>query len=99
MFVAMSSFTVANGMTAQVKDAFVQRPHRVERAPGFVRMDVISPTETPDEIWLLTYWTDAASYHAWHRSHELHESHRGIPAGLKLVPRSARIRFFEHVTS
>jgi len=99
MFVAMSSFTVANGLSPAVKDAFARRPHRVDQAPGFVRMDVISPTETPDEIWLLTYWRDEASYHAWHRSHELHESHRDIPRGLKLVPHSARIRFFEHVGS
>jgi hypothetical protein len=35
----------------------------------------------------------------WHRSHEYHESHRGIPKGLKLVPHSAAVRYFEHVSS
>lgn len=99
MFVAMSSFTVANGMTDAVREAFVRRPHRVENAPGFVRMDVISPHQSPDEFWLLTYWTDEASYRAWHRNDALHESHRGVPRGLKLVPHSARVRFFEHITS
>ncbi len=99
MFVALSKFTVANGMTQEVKEAFQNRPHLVDDSPGFVRMDVISPLANPDEIWLLTFWTDEASYRAWHRSHEYHESHKGIPKGLKLVPRSAELRFFEHVSS
>jgi heme-degrading monooxygenase HmoA len=99
MFVALSKFTVANGMTPQVKEAFANRPHLVDSAPGFLRMDVISPLENPDEIWLITYWTDENSYRIWHRSHEYHESHKGIPKGLKLVPKSAQICFFEYVAS
>ena len=97
MFVALSKFTVANGMTPQVKEAFANRPHLVDSAPGFLRMDVISPLENPDEIWLITYWTDETSYRVWHRSHEYHASHKGIPKGLKLVPKSAQISFFEYV--
>lgn len=99
MFVALSKFTVANGMTAQVKEAFINRPHLVDDASGFVRMDVISPEENLDEIWLITYWTDKESYHTWHRSHIYRESHQGIPKGLKLVPKSAQILFFEYVSS
>jgi heme-degrading monooxygenase HmoA len=98
-FVALSQFTIANGMMEQVKEAFRNRPHLVDSAPGYVRMEVIVPADNPDEIWLITYWTDEESYRVWHRSHEYHESHRGIPKVLKLVPGSARIRFFEHVAS
>ena len=97
MFVALRKVTVANGMTPQVKEAFANRPHLVDSAPGFLRMDVISPLENPDEIWLITYWTDENSYRIWHRSHEYHASHKGIPKGLKLVPKSAQISFFEYV--
>jgi heme-degrading monooxygenase HmoA len=99
MFIALSQFTVANDMTEQVKDAFASRPHLVEEAPGFLRLEVISPLDNKDEIWLLTYWSDEESFKAWHHSHLYHDSHRGIPKGLKLVPRSARLRFFEHVSS
>jgi heme-degrading monooxygenase HmoA len=52
----------------------------------------------PEEIWLITYWTDEASYKTWHRGHTYHASHQGIPKGLKLVPKSTEIRFFEHVS-
>ncbi len=99
MFIALSQFTVANDMTERVKEAFVNRPRLVEDAPGFLRLEVISPLDNGDEIWLLTYWRDEESFKTWHHSHLYHDSHRGIPKGLKLVPRSARLRFFEHVSS
>jgi heme oxygenase (mycobilin-producing) len=97
MFVVISQFTIANGMTLQVKEAFKCRPHLVEGSPGFVRLDVISPLENPDEIWLITYWADENSYRAWHRGHTYQVSHRGIPKGLKLIPKQTRIRTFEYV--
>ena len=86
-------------MPDEVKQAFQQRPHFVENATGFVRMDVLSPCDAPDEIWLITYWDNEASYRTWHRGHLYQESHRGIPKGLRLVPHSVSIRFFNHVAS
>ena len=99
MFMALSRFVVANGKTDEVRDAFRRRPHLVDRAQGFIRMEVVSPSDNPDEFWLLTWWTEKAHYDTWHRSHEYHESHKGIPKGLKLVRKSAEIRFFEHIAS
>lgn len=98
-FVALSKFTVANDMTGQVKQAFVERPHLVDEAPGYVRMEVISPLDNPDEIWLITYWRDEESFKVWHHSHSYHDSHKGIPKGLKLVPKSWSVRHFEYVAS
>lgn len=98
-FVAISRFVVANGKTAEVKDAFRSRPHLVEEATGFLRLDVLSPVDRPDEIWLVTYWADEASYEAWHKSHLYRDSHKGIPKGLKLVPEETQLTFFEHVSS
>jgi heme-degrading monooxygenase HmoA len=98
-FVALSRFVVANGMTTAVKEAFVRRPHLVDGAPGFVRLDVISPVDAPDEIWLLTYWTDEHSYRSWHHGHTYRAAHAGIPKGLRLVRGSAQLRYFEHVSS
>ncbi|HEX8495438.1 MAG TPA: antibiotic biosynthesis monooxygenase [Pyrinomonadaceae bacterium] len=98
-FVALSRFTVANEMTGQVQQAFLERPHLVDTAPGFVRLEVLTPLENPDEIWLLTYWTDEQSFKVWHHSHLYHESHKAIPKGLKLVPKSASLRYFKHVCS
>lgn len=95
MFVALSRFTIRNGMAEQVRQAFVARPHLVDAAPGFIAMEVMSPVENPAEIWLVTRWSDEPSYQTWHKSHSYHESHGGIPKGLKLVPGSVEIRFFD----
>ena len=96
MFVALSRFTVANGMTAQVKEAFLERPHLVDRAPGFVRMEVWNAQDADAEFWLVTYWADEPSFHDWH-THHRHESHARMPQGLKLVPGSAEVRYFQQV--
>lgn len=97
-FVVLSRFTVANGLEAEVKEAFRNRPHRVDGAPGFLRLEVLTPTDDPREIWLLTWWRDRASFEVWHRDH-LRESHQDIPRGLKLVSQSTQIRYFEPVAT
>jgi heme-degrading monooxygenase HmoA len=96
-FVAVSKFRIANGLAAEVREAFVRRPHLVEQAEGFVRMDVLSPSGDESEFWLITYWTDEATFRAWHSSHLYRESHAGIPAGLKLVPEATQIMTFRYV--
>lgn len=99
MFIAISQFTIANNKTDEVKQAFRNRPHLVEQATGFLRMEVISPRELPAEIWLVTYWEKEEHFSQWHHSHLYHQSHKGIPKGLKLVPESVRLRFFDSVCS
>lgn len=90
-----SRFVIANGMVGEVRAAFRNRPHHVDAAPGFIRMEVLSPTDRPEEIWLMTYWADAQSYRDWHGSHLYRDSHAGIPKGLKLIGRETEIRQLE----
>ncbi len=95
MIVALSRFTIANDMSDEVQAAFRHRPHLVDSAPGFLGMEVMSPVDSQAEVWLVTRWRDEQSYRSWHRGHDYHESHKGIPQGLKLVPGSASVRIFE----
>lgn len=97
MFVAVSHFTIANETHAAVADAFLQRPHRVDSCPGFVRMEVWNPADDPRRFMLVTWWQDAASFHAWHHSHAWKEAHCGMPKGLRLVSGSTRIEHFERL--
>ncbi|MFD2515521.1 antibiotic biosynthesis monooxygenase family protein [Pontibacter locisalis] len=98
MFVAVSIFEVANDMAEEVKQAFVSRPHLVDKANGFLEMKVLSPQENLNEIWVTTFWDDESNYQNWYKNH-MKESHQGIPKGLKLVPGSTKVRFFQQVTS
>lgn len=98
-FVVISRFRVSNGMSDEVAAAFRARPHLVDDAPGFVRMEVLSPAEDASEFWLVTHWTDEESFRTWHRSHAYRESHAGIPKGLKLDATATEIRAFRYVAS
>lgn len=97
-FCASSRFVVRNGMEEDVRRAFQERPHLVDRAPGFCRMEVLRPIESPQEFWLMTWWTDEAAFVHWHKSHDYRESHAGIPKGLKLVAGSVQIRRLELIS-
>lgn len=98
-YVAISKFRVRNEMAADVARAFRERPHLVDDAPGFVRMDVLTPLEDGKEFWLLTYWNDEASFRAWHTSHLYRDSHAGIPKGLKLDSAATELRGFRWLSS
>lgn len=97
MFVAISRFVVRNGMEDAVRTAFSDRPHLVDQAAGFIRMEVLRPLDAPEEFWLMTWWDDESSFDSWHHSHHYKESHAGVPKGLKLVPGEQRITRFEKV--
>lgn len=95
MFLAISRFAVANGMDKEVRDAFRLRPHLVDSANGFIRMEVANPTDDKQEFWLLTWWHEEQNFHDWHRGHTYHDSHAGIPKGLKLDPKRTKITHLE----
>ncbi len=94
MFVAMSQFTVSNGMENEVRQSFIDRPKLVDNHVGFIRMEVMSPEEKPQEFMLITYWTDKSSWKEWYRGHSYKEAHSGIPKGLKLVPHETKVNYF-----
>jgi heme-degrading monooxygenase HmoA len=97
MFVAMSRFRVRPGQEDMVNEAFRDRPGRVDEQPGFVRMEVFTPTERTNEFWLITIWQDQASFENWH-VHHLNESHSAIPRGLKVEKGSRAMEYFTLVT-
>lgn len=100
MFVVLSKFAIANEEAIKpTKQAFKNRPHLVDQVKGFVRMDVLSPQEASNEIWLITYWQTKEDYQVWHSSPAYKQAHAQIPAGLKLVSHSAEIQFLEHLCS
>ncbi len=86
MVTVISRFRVRNGLEEQVRRAFLDRPRLVEKAPGFCDLSVATDASDPSVFLLLTRWTDAESFRAWHRSEAHHQSHHMVPEGLKLDP-------------
>jgi heme oxygenase (mycobilin-producing) len=98
MITVLSRFTVINGMEREVRDAFVNRPHLVEKAAGFLRLEVLSPADHPAEFWLFTYWDTEQHFREWHKHHR-HESHQFMPKGLRLDARGTQVQVLNHVAS
>lgn len=98
MIVSISKFEIQNGLEKEVKEAFKNRPELVEKAKGFIRLDVLSPLDNPAEIHLITYWESEEDFEFWHR-HHLKESHKHIPKGLRLVSKSWELTKYEHISS
>ena len=98
MITILSRFVVANGMENEVREAFVKRPHLVENAPGFLRLEVLSPAEEPKEFWLLTYWETEQHFRDWHKHHR-YESHQLMPKGLRLEASGTKIQVLRHIAS
>ncbi|MDZ7750611.1 MAG: antibiotic biosynthesis monooxygenase [Gammaproteobacteria bacterium] len=95
MVLVISRFRVRNGMEDAVRVAFDQRPRLVEEAAGFLGIEVFTDAADDALFYLVTRWTSAAAFHAWHASHQFQESQRGIPKGLKLDPEVTEIRVME----
>lgn len=98
-YVALSRFRVRNGMESEVAEAFRNRPHLVDEAAGFLRMEVLTPSEDASEFWLMTWWSDESSFKAWHHGHRFRDSHAGMPKGLKLDPSATEMRGFRSIAS
>jgi len=97
MILAISRFRVVNGMEAKVRAAFQNRPHRVDTTRGFLGMETF--TEDTATFYLVTRWTDADSYRAWHSSPEHRDSHAFIPKGLKLDPEFTKVVVLDRIPS
>ena len=95
MFVAMSRFVVANGMSDKVREAFANRPGLVDSVQGFLRMEVLNAEDNQDEFWLITYWEQGEQWREWYHGQHYKDSHSGIPKGLKLDPSATMVRTFE----
>jgi heme-degrading monooxygenase HmoA len=97
-FAVMSRFVAPDDTADGAKEAFRLQPNRIEQADGFIRMEVLRPCDRPQEFWLMTLWTDRASYRLWHYSVAGNEENAGMPPDL--VPaRGDAVRLeFDHVS-
>ena len=97
MILAISRFKVRNGLEGQVQAAFLARPHLVDGVAGFLGMETYTETGDPALFYLVTRWTDVASYQGWHNSAAHHRSHNGIPRGLKLDASFTRVALLDRL--
>lgn len=84
MVLAVSRFRVANDMAGEVTAAFLNRPRLVDSWPGFLGLETLTDVADPTVFYLVTRWTDSATFRAWHASPAHRASHAWMPSGLRL---------------
>lgn len=97
MLLVVSRFRVVNGMEEQVTAAFRLRPHAVERAPGFLGLEVFREGKDAAVFYLVTRWSDERCFREWHGSEAHRRSHAGIPPGLRLDPTFTEVVELERI--
>jgi heme-degrading monooxygenase HmoA len=98
MILAISRFKVINGLEQEVKEAFFNRPRLVDKSPGFLGMETFTQSVDPTIFYLLTRWSDSASFWRWHSSEAHRVSHKGIPKGLKLDASFTEVLVLNRIT-
>ncbi len=99
MILAVSRFRVANATENEVAAAFQNRPRLVDAWPGFLGLETFTETTDPTVFYLVTRWTDSATFRAWHASPAHRASHAWMPAGLKLDPTYTKLVELERLSS
>jgi heme-degrading monooxygenase HmoA len=89
MILTVSRFNAAIGVEL-VTEALSKREHLAETAPGFLGMSAFTDSSEGSVIYLVTKWTDEASYRAWFDGPN-QQSDAGISFALRSAFRDASI--------
>jgi heme-degrading monooxygenase HmoA len=91
MYVSMSRLRVAASESGALVEAFRARAHLVDDARGFVDLEVWRSDRDPEEILMVSRWTDRAAFTAYMRSEEHKVSHARIDPALQAAIRLERL--------
>jgi heme-degrading monooxygenase HmoA len=91
MYVSMSRLRVAASESGALVDAFRRRAHLVDAAPGFIDLEVWRSDRDPEEVLMVSRWTDRASFTAYMRSDEHEVSHARIDPALQAAIKLERL--------
>jgi len=75
MFVVMNRIPVNPDYTEQFEERFTNRAGEVDKMPGFVRNQVLRPTNPDDPYVVLTVWNSKDDFEAWVNSDAFRKGH------------------------
>lgn len=75
MFVVMNRIPVNPDYADQFEERFANRAREVDKMPGFVRNQVLRPTNSEDPYIVLTVWQSQADFEAWVSSEAFKKGH------------------------
>lgn len=80
-YVAINVLTVPEGAGATLEERFAGRAGMVEKAPGFVRFELLRPVEGTSDYLVLTHWEDQSAFTAWKESMAFGQGHANAGGG------------------
>ncbi|HRV92703.1 MAG TPA: antibiotic biosynthesis monooxygenase [Anaerolineae bacterium] len=75
MFVVMNRIPVNPDYADQFEERFTNRAREVDKMSGFVRNQVLRPTNPDDPYIVLTVWQSQADFEAWVNSEAFQKGH------------------------
>lgn len=74
-FVVSNRVPVAAAWREEFERRFRERAGRIDRQPGFVRMEIHRPADEDSPYVVQTVWQDEASFRAWVGSEDFKAAH------------------------
>lgn len=75
MLTVMNRIPVKPEYAQAFEERFASRAGLVDGMPGFIRNEILRPTEEGAPYIVLTYWQDRASFDNWVNSDEFKQGH------------------------
>ena len=94
MYVSLSRLRIDAALAPELVAAFRRRARLVERADGFVDLEVWQSDRDADEIVMVSRWRDRDAFRTYMKSEAHAVSHARIPAE---VDRAIRLERLEHL--
>jgi heme-degrading monooxygenase HmoA len=94
LYVSLSRLRVAPARADELVEAFRSRVHLVDAADGFVDLEVWRSDKEPDELIMVSRWTDRMSFTRYMKSDAHRISHERIPKELQ---RAITLEQLEHL--
>lgn len=76
MYVVTNRVFVAPGWGEKFEERFRQRAGQVDKQPGFVRMQILRPTDEQNPYVVLTTWESETVFNDWVGSEDFKLAHR-----------------------
>ncbi len=91
MYVSMSRLSVDPGRRDELIEAFGNRAHLVDDAPGFIDLEVWQSDRDADEVVMVSRWRSREDFTAYMRSDAHAVSHHRIDPALQDAIRLTRL--------
>ena len=96
VYVAVSEVAVAESGSGALERAFRDRIHLVEKAPGFIDIEVLRDRRHPGRYLMVSRWTSKAEFGAYMKSEDHRLSHARIQGGPE-GPRPAGFSDYDRI--